>query len=146
MKDRLKLLLEVLDLSSAEFADSIGVQRSSISHILSGRNNPGLEFLQKILRAFPQVSPDWLIMGVGDLHRAGETNRVIPPQRSLFPREETPIIRSKDEVPYAKKSRQKEQKEETKTPGQEPPDEGPCLEKIVLFYSDGTFREYHPGK
>jgi hypothetical protein len=70
----------------------------------------------------------------------------VPPQRSLFPREKQPILRSEDEVPYGKKTRQKEQPDEIKTPGQEPPDEGPFLEKIVWFYSDGTFREYHPGK
>lgn len=58
---RIKRLIEDSDLSSAAFADKLGVQRSSISHILSGRNKPSLDFVMKLLEAFPTVSPDWLL-------------------------------------------------------------------------------------
>ena len=51
------------NLSAASFAEKIGVQPSSISHILSGRNKPSLEFIQKILAQFPNISADWLITG-----------------------------------------------------------------------------------
>lgn len=51
------------NLSAAAFAEKVGVQPSSISHILSGRNKPSLEFIQKILTQFPNVSADWLITG-----------------------------------------------------------------------------------
>jgi transcriptional regulator with XRE-family HTH domain len=48
-------------MSPSFFADAIGVQRSSISHILSGRNKPSLDIIQKILRVFPDINRDWLL-------------------------------------------------------------------------------------
>jgi transcriptional regulator with XRE-family HTH domain len=63
MTDRFKSLLEQLQLSPSEFADRIGVQRSSISHIISGRNKPSIDFLEKILNIFPEVDINWLITG-----------------------------------------------------------------------------------
>jgi len=62
--DRFKYLMKLNNLTASAFADEIGVQRSSVSHILSGRNKPSLEFIQKIITRFPKVSADWLIAGV----------------------------------------------------------------------------------
>lgn len=61
--DRFKYLMKLNNLSASAFAEKIGVQPSSISHILSGRNKPSLEFIQKILLQFPKISADWLITG-----------------------------------------------------------------------------------
>jgi len=65
MIDRILLILKSKNLSASKFADEIGVQRSGISHIFSGRNNPSLELIQKILKRYPDVNPDWLIAGNG---------------------------------------------------------------------------------
>lgn len=62
--DRFKYLMKLNNLTASAFADEIGVQRSSMSHILSGRNKPSLEFIQKVLTRFPKVSADWLIAGI----------------------------------------------------------------------------------
>lgn len=62
--DRFKYLMKLNNLTASAFADEIGVQRSSMSHILSGRNKPSLELIQKVLTRFPKVSADWLIAGV----------------------------------------------------------------------------------
>ncbi|SNR47971.1 DNA-binding transcriptional regulator, XRE-family HTH domain [Maribacter sedimenticola] len=62
---RTKALLEYYNLSAAAFADAIHVQRSSISHLLSGRNKPSLEFVMKIHEAFPEVALPWLLYGKG---------------------------------------------------------------------------------
>ena len=59
--------MEYFNYSPSIFADEIGVIRSSISHIISGRNNPGLELLQKVLIRFPQISSDWLLLGRGEM-------------------------------------------------------------------------------
>lgn len=75
MEDRLLKLLDTEQLSSAKFADLIGVQRSSVSHILSGRNKPSFDFLQKTLKAFPMINADWLILGEGNMYE-GEINTV----------------------------------------------------------------------
>ena len=58
MNDKIKELLSIKNLTPSRFADEIGVLRSSISHILSGRNKPSLEIIQKIMRRFPELSTD----------------------------------------------------------------------------------------
>jgi len=67
MNERLLKIMEYFNYSPSIFADEIGVIRSSISHIISGRNNPGLELLQKVLIRFPQISSDWLLLGRGEM-------------------------------------------------------------------------------
>lgn len=63
IKQRLVKLITNEKITAAIFADNIGVQRSTISHILSGRNKPSLDFLQKILIKYPKYSAEWLING-----------------------------------------------------------------------------------
>jgi transcriptional regulator with XRE-family HTH domain len=70
MKDRITLLIKAKNLTAAQFADEIGVQKSSISHILSGRNNASLDFIQKILLCYPDVSIDWLMFGKGPIFKS----------------------------------------------------------------------------
>lgn len=74
MKDRITLLIKAKNLTAAQFADEIGVQKSSISHIISGRNNASLDFIQKILLCFPEVSMDWLMFGKGPIFKSIETS------------------------------------------------------------------------
>jgi transcriptional regulator with XRE-family HTH domain len=73
MKDRITLLIKAKNLTAAQFADEIGVQKSSISHILSGRNNASLDFIQKILITYPEVNMDWLMFGKGPIFKHIET-------------------------------------------------------------------------
>ena len=68
MKERLQQLLDMEHLSPSRLADLIGVQRSSVSHVLSGRNNPSYDFIQKTLKAFPGLKADWLLMGSGQMY------------------------------------------------------------------------------
>lgn len=75
---RIKKILDESELSSAAFADKIGVQRSSISHILSGRNKPSLDFILKVLDAFPTVHSDWLLLGIS------KSNPITNPEIDLF--------------------------------------------------------------
>ena len=63
MIDRISLLIKAKNLSAAQFADEIGVQRSSISHLMSGRNKPSLDLIQKTLQKFPEISSEWLLFG-----------------------------------------------------------------------------------
>lgn len=72
MKERLLQFLTKEGLSATVFADEIGVQRSSISHILSGRNNPSYDFIQKILEKYVNLSADWLLMGRGEMYKTIE--------------------------------------------------------------------------
>jgi len=69
MKERIILLIRAKNLTAAQFADEIGVQKSSISHIISGRNNASLDFIQKILLRYPEVNIEWLMFGKGPIFK-----------------------------------------------------------------------------
>ncbi len=77
MRERIVELMSVMNMSPSRFGATIGVKAANMSHILSGRNNPSLDFAQNILRAFPDVNTDWLILGIGNMFRDGE-NSVSP--------------------------------------------------------------------
>tara|TARA_B100000809_G_scaffold88666_1_gene87075 strand:+ start:826 stop:1125 length:300 start_codon:yes stop_codon:yes gene_type:complete len=65
MNNRLKNWMESESLKSSALADNIGVNRATISHILSGRNKPSIDFLQKLLHSYPDLNANWLITGIG---------------------------------------------------------------------------------
>ncbi|MCW3169030.1 helix-turn-helix domain-containing protein [Chryseobacterium sp. 09-1422] len=67
LNERISKVIEYSKLTSSEFADEIDVQRSSISHITSGRNKPSLEFIIKIKSRFPEILWDWLVTGDGEM-------------------------------------------------------------------------------
>ena len=65
-RERIELLMKCYDLSPSQFAERTGIQRASVSHIISGRNKPSLEVMQKVYEAFPGVDLRWLMTGVGE--------------------------------------------------------------------------------
>lgn len=75
MKHRLEELLKVEGLTSVKFAEIMQIQPSSVSHILAGRNNPNFEFISRLLTRFPDVNPDWIINGNGNIYRCKEANQ-----------------------------------------------------------------------
>ena len=77
VRDRIAKIIASEGLTASAFADKIGIQRSYVSHILNGRNNPSLELLQKILASFPKYNTEWLVMGRGEIYRQ-------PVQTSIF--------------------------------------------------------------
>ncbi|MEI6348451.1 MAG: helix-turn-helix transcriptional regulator [Bacteroidota bacterium] len=68
MVNRILKILKEENLTASQFADIVEVQRSSMSHILSGRNNPSLDFVNKILKTFPKINTDWLMFGTGNMY------------------------------------------------------------------------------
>jgi transcriptional regulator with XRE-family HTH domain len=149
MVDRILEVLKFKNLSQSQFADEIGVQRSNISHLLSGRNKPSLEFIQKIIKKFPDINPEYLLSGTGNLTRRFEQTvlefaEIPPPVVETLPEDETgKIIHEKIRPVVKRKAFQNNgSKKEEVT---EPP-HARNLERIVYFYSDKTFKEYFPGK
>lgn len=100
------------DLSAAAFAQEVGVQRSSISHLLSGRNKPSLDFILKVTQRFPEVDLYWLLNGKG-----------------RFPSSPNPGEKPSEEPM-------------NKTPGMS----GKEIQKVLIFYKDGTFDTYTPSR
>ena len=72
MNERLLRFLEAENISQAQFADSIGVARASISHIVSGRNKPGFDFIERTARRYPALNIEWLITGKGKMYSSQE--------------------------------------------------------------------------
>jgi len=67
MVERIKLIMDYKQLTPAQFAESLGINRSNLTHIFSGRNLPSLEFVRRILTTYPEISTEWLIMNVGNM-------------------------------------------------------------------------------
>jgi len=111
--DRLKKVMTFHQLTASLFADKIAVQRSSISHILSGRNKPSLDFILKVTSTFKDVDIYWLLNGKGNFPKAAEVKHTAPTP-SLINAEQTSLSNSS----------------------------GKKIQRIVVFYSDGTFEEY----
>ncbi|MBF9222293.1 helix-turn-helix domain-containing protein [Hymenobacter ruricola] len=88
--ERIRQLLEVRQLSPTQFADAIGVARPIVSHILSGRNKPSLEVVQRILAAMPDLSMPWLLFGTGPMLAASAAAPTVPLQEPAPPAAELP--------------------------------------------------------
>lgn len=73
MNSRLQQFLELENLTPARLADMLGVQRSGLSHILSGRNKPGYDFINKLLLKFPAINAEWLLTGKGKPYKEMNT-------------------------------------------------------------------------
>ncbi|WP_430817453.1 helix-turn-helix domain-containing protein [Carboxylicivirga sp. RSCT41] len=157
MKERIEAIIQHERLTPSQFADSIGVQRSGVSHILSGRNKPSLDFLNKLLSKYPHISGDWLITGQGSMIN-GAKNDFKTNEQLRFPEsEEKPkanfkmpkkVIKEEDQALYKKPVPDERPAEVTdkalSMPGISEVSNGKTIERIVVFYSDKTFREYKP--
>ena len=114
IQDRVQLIIKANSLSASEFANAIGIKRSNLSHVLSGRNKPSLDFLSKIITAYPNVNASWLITGeTRDGDFVSDTDH----------KEKTAV-------------------QPSKAVSIESSEKG--IEKIVVFYTDGTFKDYLP--
>ena len=92
MKDRITKFLKSEGISPAEFADKIGVQRSSVSHVLNGRNYPSASFIQKMLSAYQNLNPRWLLLGEGSVLEPISSSVGGPSLFELSINEEEPVI------------------------------------------------------
>ena len=132
MKDRILQLLEEKAMTLAAFADEIGVERSTMSHIKSGRSNPSLDVALKILERFPEVSTDWLILGKGSMF--GQITN--PYEPTLFDQAQ-PTASYTDE--YAQKQAPETASHPTSL--QNEPSTQRSIVRVILFYDDNTFEQ-----
>lgn len=94
MNRRLLQFLQAENITQSQFADILGVARGSISHILSGRNKPGYDFMESLLLHYPRLNLDWLLTGKGKMFKDAEEEVVqIPLQEELFAAEQPQTVR-----------------------------------------------------
>lgn len=140
MEERLNQLFAHLKVSPSRFADEIGVQRSNISHLLSGRNKPSFDLMLKILDRYPRINLEWLITGKGNVFKP---NTDILPAGTPASADKNPdlfatssVVNSDNPPVYGLKDKGADKSTVTNVNK---------LNKVVLFYSDGTFTEYLPS-
>ena len=124
LKDRLQLIISNNNLNASSFADKLKIQRSNLSHILSGRNKPSLDFIEKFILHFPEEDVLWLITGLkrDNNHESIQTLKF----KSKDITENKPLFIKNDEVIKRPELKKK-------------------IFKIVTFYDDNTFNVYYPN-
>lgn len=141
MHERLQQFLSAENLSQSQFADSIGVARASISHILNGRNKPGFDFIANMSRHFPTLNIEWLITGKGRMYKDQQSSPIFQktePEPSPAPSEDlfSQETEFQQSVPEPEPS-PKAVLEVKKTSNLK----SRTILKIVVFYDDNTYEE-----
>ena len=135
MNNRLQQFLSAENISQSQFSDKLGVARASVSHILSGRNRPGFDFMERMARLYPNLNLEWFITGKGKMYKSN--NEQVAPR--LWEDDDEPensgsnIEEDVKEVPIIKSSslyNKAKSIENQRT-----------ISKIVVFYNDNTFTE-----
>jgi len=163
MVERIKKLLEMEQLSQSQFADEINFKRASLAHMLSGRNNPSLDFVTKVKNRFSEVSLDWLIFGTGPMLVKQVEKENIDEKK---PQHKKVIVDSQKEIDFdiaPKSELQNENIRQDSSPVESLPhnhikkSNAPILstvsdnsykskniksKKVMIFFGDGTFEEY----
>ena len=122
---RFKEILEDNNITASALADELEIQRSSISHLLSGRNKPSLDFILKLLSKYPEINMYWLLNGTGAKYKADKSM----PKEKLV--EQMPMKEIEDEKHTAIVASL--------------PIENKKIKHIVIFYEDATFESYTPN-
>lgn len=145
---RLEIILDYYGLSASAFADKVGVQRSSLSHLLSGRNKPSLDLILKIIENFPEIDLYWILNGKGSF----------PKSEKIEIKNTTPISINKNEIisktenqPDLFSTGTRDEKNRvfeknldnfSNTQNYDIPSSSSEIDRIVVFYKNGTFKNY----
>ncbi|MFV5703426.1 helix-turn-helix domain-containing protein [Flavobacterium sp. XS2P12] len=148
---RLEIILDYYSLNASSFADKIGVQRSSLSHLLSGRNKPSLDFILKILEVFPDVDLYWILNGKGNfpknleqfetkennIDQVVKQNIPTPLKTEIIPENLFSEIKIPNPIPELETKKIENQNSAKES-------YSGAIDKIVIFYKNGTFKSYVP--
>ena len=124
-RERIEAVMKSLNLSARQFAAEIQVRPGTISNMMSGRNNPSLEVMKRIMERYPTLNPEWLIAGKGDMWRTVPGQEAglfdhLPPQSAAGTRS-TVVIKEEPQTPAAPQKK---------------------ISRIVVYYTDNTFEEF----
>lgn len=153
MPKKLKQFLESEKIKASHFAAAIGYNDGAISHILNGRNKPAWEMLCKIVATYPQLNPDWLLLGQGPMYRPG----MEPGQVTSQPMPIPTIAKEEqdDELPFGSSSTVAPVAQPTTppTPSSRRVESlaigganAKPIKRIVVLYADNTFESFTPGE
>lgn len=142
MKEKLEFLLRTKSLTATSLARLLDIQPSGISHILSGRNKPSFDLVVKILRAFPDINPDWLLLGDDRVYR-DETS-----SSKFDPTTQSEAAHSQRESLFDVSQNIESTAANTESKNEQPTifsgvvSNGKTVERIIILYSDKSFESY----
>ncbi|MFT5103054.1 MAG: plasmid maintenance system antidote protein VapI [Candidatus Latescibacterota bacterium] len=122
---RLEKILSHYSLTATAFSEEINFNRSTISHLLSGRNKPSLEFVMKVVKHFPEVELYWLLNGKGSFPIAEEISNTGISE-----------VKKEDATTLPEGTEQKLPAALAKNAATDE------IERVIIFYKDGSFKEY----
>jgi transcriptional regulator with XRE-family HTH domain len=154
MNTRLKQFLDAENISQSQFADTIKVVRASVSHVLSGRNNPSYDFIRAIMNSYPELNIEWLMLGKGKMYKAAQVEAPAPPVPTQMPALlfndddliEDPIITAQESnIPVQQSipsvSAQSSYDIKTSNDTKQLIVKQRNVSKIIVMFDDGTFQE-----
>ncbi|MBO6079067.1 MAG: helix-turn-helix transcriptional regulator [Bacteroidaceae bacterium] len=153
MKERLEQLMELLNLTPTQFANAIGVQRATLQHILSGRNEPSLKIIMAIHNSFPDVELEWLLNGKGTaipgLQQKSEPAQdypLLPGMESAFFPADLPgnqkFSNLSDQEGPSKNRKKRNNKDVRATPDAPNTSQSKVIKEVVVFFEDGTYQKF----
>lgn len=145
MREKLLVLMKNEDLTSSRLAELLGIQPSGISHLLAGRNKPSFDLVQKILRRFPRINPDWLLLDSEQMYRDLPTEKSQPAENTIFSAD-APTVQEKGQ-----------NREEVKSPEQTTTSAATAMinsagqthgaiKRVIVLFEDRTFESYDVEK
>jgi len=152
--------MEYKGITSSELADSIGVQRSNVTHVLKARNKPSFQFIEKMLQIYPELNAKWLLLGTGTMVDVTIKTRtlfdeltvpVTLPEKKTEKAEEKPSFETTKPIEMSKPIETRIPPEEEKTTTQNElqnqffSSEKP-IERLIVFFNDQTFKVYNPSR
>lgn len=134
MNTRLKQFLSVQNITQAQFADNINVVRASVSHVLSGRNNPSYDFIKAIMQKYPYLNIEWLIFGKGKMYKDYNDSLFADEENSPEPQISDPVESPLECNTARKETTTLEETSEIVVKQRK-------VSKIIILYDDGTYQE-----
>ncbi len=156
MREKLQQLMNAEQLTGSKLAEYLGIQPSSISHIMGGRNKPSLDFVQKILQRYPRINPDWLLLDSDEMYRpqtspapAIEVNAQLPFTDSDAPSEESisqPVATTPDPAPQPSTTSTNPSAEAMAMFSSASSTQHGGIKRVIVLYEDRTFESYEPQR
>jgi transcriptional regulator with XRE-family HTH domain len=151
MKERIAQIIQSEGVTAAQFAEKIGISASSLSHILSGRNNPSLEVVMKIHKTFEDINLNWLLYGEGEMSMDPESTEESPNITSISMSENGEFLsdgqiatENRKEMPFQTaqipiKEVVREEVKYIEKPAKK-------ITEITIFFDNGTYETFRPEK
>jgi transcriptional regulator with XRE-family HTH domain len=164
MEERIRKFMDYKGISPSELADTIGVQRSNVTHVLKNRNKPSFQFIEKMLQVYPDLNAKWLLLGTGSMIEAFVKNRTLFDQltepvtiQNTIPEKSSTIPEKTETKPLVNETMPAEPKEKNApSPPVEKKTEDNVIkdqffspekpvERLIVFFKDQTFKVYYPS-